>query len=1057
MQEKKITSTNVDDNMLRKEEAFISETYKQIIGLREDIINSNLTIEFLRARLKQFGIKVPRALDVISESVIDAFVETNFVSTDNRIEDLEQIAKNATFELNSLKDIIKIQKDKIKQLQDILDQNLSNKIDKIEQNNERIETLSSQLKKLNVQLSDDLTKKSEIQFSEPNNLSIDTLDIQKLGDILKQKSTQINNLQEIIKKQDNQITKLTELINKKLPTEIKQKNIEIENLNKIVKNNNKKIEMLVSELKELNIQLSSDLTKKSEIPAPKFGDYSPETILKIRSDQINNLQEIIKKQDNQITQLIGKELSTETQHKNIEIENLNKTVKDNNKKIEMLVSELKELNIQLSSDLTKKSEIPAPKFGDYSPETILKIRSDQINNLQEIIKKQDNQITQLSAELDSIKSNLVEQAKEKYSQLTSLKQVVEKNNRKIEFFINLFKSNKYLELPKDLVATSKIEDFKLEFDEKEQDVVKFYSDVLQRYSLYVDVIKKQNDQINKLKDITSQTIENLYECDTISFRALSITEVRETMNLQNLTVNAENEKHLTQQLINNYKLNPSDVIKLENMAKDILNDEKISFVINQFNTDKKKFFKTKIESDNARYDDWFYNKNFLWSDLIDLIDNKNGMETYDILQKIHKNSDYDTDIFDISEYPLFLFAYLISMSDNYQEYSEIINRMVANNKDLEKIFNALQSIIVIADPNLTKDRTMLNEIGCADQKLIDFSSLCKRAQFITAQYFNNISSNIESMQDKCRLDEYKNDIKSAKNIDNEISELEEKENEIRKAKLLNNIIKLKYKDTEKSITLDELINGISYNSAAVYQLKKSDRNLLNMLDDELNKFKYAMNNKINEANMKQCANSAKNNFINSEEFNNLKTEDKLYQNLISENQNLMTRYSDQDKINDIEGNKMLINILKKELGLGDIKKRNLFDKIIKNKNCEPDCFNIDKLGDQILDSEDNNLQINNDNSNGMYNQNKISNDEPFPFEDGNNNNKVDEMSQELVENPFQDINNDNSFKVEFSQVMNLKQNNVDTKQSLLDKVNSAQSNSNIPDMNNDADDKFPFV
>ncbi|MBQ9491246.1 MAG: hypothetical protein IJU86_00505, partial [Firmicutes bacterium] len=90
-------------------------------------------------------------------------------------------------------------------------------------------------------------------------------------------------------------------------------------------------------------------------------------------------------------------------------------------------------------------------------------------------------------------------------------------------------------------------------------------------------------------------------------------------------------------------------------------------------------------------------------------------------------------------------------------------------------------------------------------------------------------------------------------------------------------------------------------------------------------------------------------------------------------------------------------------------------------------------------------------------QNKISNDESFPFEDGNNNNKVDEMSQELVENPFQDINNDNSFKVEFSQVMNLKQNNVDTKQSLLDKVNSAQSNSNIPDINNDADDKFPFV
>ncbi len=956
MQEKKITSTNVDDNMLRKKEAFISETYKQIIGLREDIINSNLTIEFLRARLKQFGIKVPRALDVISESVIDAFVETNFVSTDNRIEDLEQIAKNATFELNSLKDIIKIQKDKMKQLQDILDQNLSNKIDKIEQNNERIEILNSQLKKLNVQLSDDLTKKSEIPVLKINDLSIGKLETEELDNIIKQKLDQINNLQEIIKKQDNQIKRL---IDKKLPAELKQKNIEIENLNKTVKDNNKKIENLASKLKELNVKLSDDLTNMSKIPGAQLGDYSC----------LNN---------------------------------------------------------------------------------ILKLRSEQINDLKKIIKKQDDQITQLS-------EKLMEATEKKYSQLTSLNQIVEKNNRKIDLFANLFKGNKYLELPKDLVATSKIEDFKLEFDEKEQDVVKFYSDILQRHSSYIDVIKKQNDQIHKLKDITSQTIGNLYEYDTISFRALSINEVREKMNLQNLTVNAENEKYLTQQLIDNYKLNPSDVIKLENMAKDILNDEKISSVINQFNTDRKKFFKTKIESDNARYDDWFYNKNFLWSDLIDLIDNKNGMETYDILQKIYKNSDYDTDIFDISEYPLFLFAYLISMSDNYQEYSEIINRMVANNKDLEKIFNALQSIIIIADPDLTKDRTMLNEIGCADQKLIDFSLLCKRAQFITAQYFNNISSNIESMQDKCRLDEYKNDIKSAKNIDNEISELEEKENEIRKAKLLNNIIKLKYKDTEKSITLDELINGISYNSAAVYQLKKSDRNLLNMLDDELNKFKYAMNNKINEANMKQCANIAKNNFINSEEFNNLKTEDKLYQNLISKNQNLMTRYSDQDTINNIEGNKMLINILKKELGLGDIKKRNLFDKIIKNKNCEPDCFNIDKLGDQISDSEDNNLQINNDNSNGMYNQNKISNDEPFPFEDGNNNNKVDEMSQELVENPFQDINNDNSFKVEFSQVMNLKQNNVDTKQSLLDKVNSAQSNSNIPDMNNDADDKFPFV
>ena len=60
----------------------------------------------------------------------------------------------------------------------------------------------------------------------------------------------------------------------------------------------------------------------------------------------------------------------------------------------------------------------------------------------------------------------------------------------------------------------------------------------------------------------------------------------------------------------------------------------------------------------------------------------------------------------------------------------------------------------------------------------------------------------------------------------------------------------------------------------------------------------------------------------------------------------------------------------------------------------------------------------------------------------------------LHTNPFQDINNDNSFKVEFSQVMNLKQNNVDTKQSLLDKVNSPQSNNKIPDMDNDDANKF---
>ena len=583
--------------------------------------------------------------------------------------------------------------------------------------------------------------------------------------------------------------------------------------------------------------------------------------------------------------------------------------------------------------------------------------------------------------------------------------------------------------------------------------------------------------------------------DTVSSRALSINEVREKMDLQNLTVNAENEKHLTQQLIDNYKLNHLDVIKLENMAKDILNDEEISSAINQFNTDRKKFLKTKIESDNAMYDDWFYNNSFLWSDLIDLVDNKNGMETYDILQKIYKNSDYDTDIFDISEYPLFLFAYLISMSDNYQEYSEIINRMVANNKDLEKIFNALQSIIIIANPELTKDRTYLNEIGCADMKLIDFSLLRKTAQFITTQYFNNIYSNIKSMRDKCRLDEYKNDIKSAKNIDNKISELEEKENEIRKTKLLNEIIKLQYQDTDKSMTLDELINGISYNPAAVYQLKKSDKSLVDTIDDELNKFKYEMNNKINEMKMKQCANIAKNNFIDSGEFNNLKTENKLYQNLISENQNLMTRYSDQDKINDIKGNKMLIDILKKELGLGDIKKRNLFDAIIKYEDYDQHLFNVilnDKVDDQIEDSAGDDLKINNSNINNVYDQNKISNDESFPFEDENNNDKVDKMSKDFIKNHFQDMNQDNSFKLSFSQAMNLQQNkisndesfpfedgnnnnkvdemsqelvenpfqdmnlkqdNIAVKRSLFDKINSRQSNNNIPDMNDNDTDK----
>ena len=1001
MQKKNITSINaqinMNDNTIHEKEIFISDTYKQVDRLKEDIIDSNLIIKSLRDRLKQFNIQVPENLDVIPEEAIDASTETNFVSKDNPIEDLKQIAENATFGLNTLKDIIKMQKDKIQKLQDILNQDLSKKI---EQNNKEIEILTSKSKELNVQLPSDLTKKSEISVLKTNNLPIDKLDILEFDNILKRKSTQINNLQEIIKKQDSQIKQLKPLIDENLPAGIK--------------------------------------------------------------------------------------------HKNIEIENLNKTVKDNNKKIEMFVSKLKELNVQLPNELTEQIKIPEPKFGDHSLSTIFELRSEQIKDLNEIIKKQDSQITRLSKELNSI---LVETAEEKYSQLTSLKQIIEKNNRKIEFFISLFKSNEYLELPKDLVATSKIEDFKLEFDEQGQDVVKFYSDILQRHSSYIDVIKKQNDQINKLKDITSQTIENLYELDTVSSRALSINEVREKMDLQNLTVNAENEKHLTQQLIDNYKLNHLDVIKLENMAKDILNDEEISSAINQFNTDRKKFLKTKIESDNAMYDDWFYNNSFLWSDLIDLVDNKNGMETYDILQKIYKNSDYDTDIFDISEYPLFLFAYLISMSDNYQEYSEIINRMVANNKDLEKIFNALQSIIIIANPELTKDRTYLNEIGCADMKLIDFSLLRKTAQFITTQYFNNIYSNIKSMRDKCRLDEYKNDIKSAKNIDNKISELEEKENEIRKTKLLNEIIKLQYQDTDKSMTLDELINGISYNPAAVYQLKKSDKSLVDTIDDELNKFKYEMNNKINEMKMKQCANIAKNNFIDSGEFNNLKTENKLYQNLISENQNLMTRYSDQDKINDIKGNKMLIDILKKELGLGDIKKRNLFDAIIKYEDYDQHLFNVilnDKVDDQIEDSAGDDLKINNSNINNVYDQNKISNDESFPFEDENNNDKVDKMSKDFIKNHFQDMNQDNSFKLSFSQAMNLQQNkisndepfpfedgnnnnkvdemspkqmenpfqdmnlkqdNIAVKRSLFDKINSRQSNNNIPDMNDNDTDK----
>ena len=898
--QKETASINVDDSVVREKKLFISEAYKQVYELKANIINANLTIKSLRDRLKQLNVQAPRNLDVIPKEAIAASTETNFVSKDNPIEDLKQIAENATFGLNTLKDIIKMQKDKIQKLRDILNQDLSKKI---EQNNKEIEILTSKSKELNVQLPSDLTKKSEISVLKTNNLPIDKLDILEFDNILKRKSTQINNLQEIIKKQDSQIKQLKPLIDENLPAGIK--------------------------------------------------------------------------------------------HKNIEIENLNKTVKDNNKKIEMFVSKLKELNVQLPNELTEQIKIPEPKFGDHSLSTIFELRSEQINDLKGIITKQANQMTRLSKKLNSI---LVDTAEEKYSQLTSLKQIVEKNNKKIEFFTNLFKGNKYLELPKDLIATSEIKDFELKFNEKEQDTIKFYNDILQRYSNYTDeitkIIRKQNDQINKLKGITSQTIENLYEYETIEYHALSIRSVRKEMNFQNLTVSAKNEKRLTQQLINNYKLKPSDVIKFEKMAEDVLNDKEISSVINQFNTGRKKFFKTKIESENLKHDAWFYNKSFLWSDLID---NKNEMEIYDTIKKIYKNTDYNEEIFDISEYALFLFAYLVSMADNYREYTEIINKMVGNNKYLEKIFNELQTIMVLADPGLTKDRTMLNEIGFADQKLVDFSLLRKRAQFITTQYFNKISSEITSIKDKCRLDENKNDIKSEKNIDDEISKLEEKENEIRKAKLVNKIIELKYKDTDNSVTLDELINDISYNPAAVYQLKKSDKSLVDTIDDELNKFKYEMNNKINEMKMKQCANIAKNNFIDSEEFNNLKTEDELYQNLVSENQNTMTKYSDQDKINDIKGNKLLINILKKELALGDIRKGNLFDTIIKKKDCEPDCFDLDNLDAQIEDGVDNNLQINNDDS-----------DEEFPFEGENNNDKNDKVSQKQIKNPFQDMDTDHS-------------------------------------------------
>ena len=49
------------------------------------------------------------------------------------------------------------------------------------------------------------------------------------------------------------------------------------------------------------------------------------------------------------------------------------------------------------------------------------------------------------------------------------------------------------------------------------------------------------------------------------------------------------------------------------------------------------------------------------------------------------------------------------------------------------------------------------------------------------------------------------------------------------------------------------------------------------------------------------------------------------------------------------------------------------------------------------------------------------------------------MSPKQMENPFQD--------------MNLKQDNIAVKRSLFDKINSRQSNNNIPDMNDNDTDK----
>ena len=55
MQKKNVPSINVNDNKVREQEVFISNTYKQVEVLKENIINSNSTIKFLRDRLEKFN------------------------------------------------------------------------------------------------------------------------------------------------------------------------------------------------------------------------------------------------------------------------------------------------------------------------------------------------------------------------------------------------------------------------------------------------------------------------------------------------------------------------------------------------------------------------------------------------------------------------------------------------------------------------------------------------------------------------------------------------------------------------------------------------------------------------------------------------------------------------------------------------------------------------------------------------------------------------------------------------------------------------------------------